>query len=214
MELKRSYLNVIYTIWDISHISLDRYISTIKSRLSLHLQQCQVDKGFITTGECHFKARKAGSIQIGKNVHLLAGWRSNRVGLTNPVLIQTLGDGMICIGSYFGGSAIVLSARTKIEIGEYVGLGANVRMFDHDFHALNFIERRPTHEEEGRYLKSEPITIEDDVFIGTNAIILKGVTIGQRTIVAAGSVVFRGSYPADSILAGNPARVISQIKTK
>lgn len=49
--------------------------------------------------------------------------------------------------------------------------------------------------------------IGDDVFIGTNCIILKGVTIGARSIIAAGSVVTK-SIPADCIAGGNPAKII------
>ena len=55
--------------------------------------------------------------------------------------------------------------------------------------------------------KSKPIVIEDDVLIGTRCIILKGVTIGARTIIGSGSVVTK-SIPADCIAAGNPCQVI------
>lgn len=55
--------------------------------------------------------------------------------------------------------------------------------------------------------KSKPIVIEDDVMIGTRCIILKGVTIGARSVIGSGSVVTK-SIPADSIAAGNPCRVI------
>lgn len=58
---------------------------------------------------------------------------------------------------------------------------------------------------------SKPIVIEDDVFIGANCLILKGVTIGARSIVAAGSVVTR-SVPADCIVGGNPARIIKRLR--
>ena len=58
---------------------------------------------------------------------------------------------------------------------------------------------------------SKPIVIEDDVFIGANCLILKGVTIGARSIVAAGSVVTR-SVPADCIVGGNPARIIRRLR--
>lgn len=54
---------------------------------------------------------------------------------------------------------------------------------------------------------SAPVVIEDDVFIGMNCIILKGVRIGARSIIAAGSVVTK-NIPADCIAAGNPAKVI------
>jgi len=62
--------------------------------------------------------------------------------------------------------------------------------------------------EQDAFIRSEPVEICDDVFIGANATILKGVRIGERTIVASGAVVFRGKYPPDSILSGNPAQVV------
>ena len=52
--------------------------------------------------------------------------------------------------------------------------------------------------------------IGNDVFIGTNAIILKGTHIGDRSVVAAGSVVFGLEVPPDSIVKGNPAKVLSR----
>ena len=55
-----------------------------------------------------------------------------------------------------------------------------------------------------------PVVIEDDVLIGTNCIILKGVTIGARSIIAAGSIVTK-SIPADCIAGGNPAKVIKYL---
>lgn len=57
---------------------------------------------------------------------------------------------------------------------------------------------------------SAPIVIEDDVLIGTRCIILKGVTIGARSIIAAGSVVTK-SIPADCIAGSNPCKVIKQL---
>ena len=61
--------------------------------------------------------------------------------------------------------------------------------------------------------KSSEIIIEDDVFIGLNSMILKGVTIGARSIVGAGSVVTK-SVPCDSIVCGNPSRVIKRIENR
>jgi maltose O-acetyltransferase len=55
--------------------------------------------------------------------------------------------------------------------------------------------------------------IEDDVWIGANAIILKGVTIGARSIVGAGAVVSR-DVPPDCVVAGNPARVVKELLLK
>jgi acetyltransferase-like isoleucine patch superfamily enzyme len=141
-------------------------------------------------------------------VSLLAAWRSNRAGLTNPVLLETLGKGMIRIGDDSGGSAVVISSRSGVTIGKSVCLGANVRIYDHDFHPLDSGKRRLSRNEQAAHLRTEPVTIGDEVFVGANAFILKGVTIGDRSIVAAGSVVFRGEYPADCMIAGNPASIV------
>ena len=59
--------------------------------------------------------------------------------------------------------------------------------------------------------KSAPVVIEDDVWVGAHCIILKGVTIGARSIIGAGSVVTK-SIPADRVAAGNPCRVIKNLK--
>lgn len=58
---------------------------------------------------------------------------------------------------------------------------------------------------------SAPIVVEDDVWVGAHSIILKGVTIGARSIIGAGSVVTK-SIPADCVAAGNPCRVIKNLK--
>jgi len=208
--MKRTWRNFAYTIWDLTWIYWDRFISTACSRLSLSIQGCSYGKGFMTTGACSFKGRTEKSILLGKDVSLLAGWRSNRVGLSGRVLLQTLGNGCIEIGDGSGGSAVTLSSRSRISIGRNVCLGGNVRLFDHDYHALDHLARRLTMEEQEQSIRTEPIVIGDDVFIGTNAIILKGVTLGDRCIVAAGAVVFRGEYPNDSMIVGNPAKVIGK----
>lgn len=207
MKNERTIGNLIYSGWDLLWIKADFLISTVRSLLSLSIQGCVPGPAFSTSGECHFKARKAQSIRFGRNVTLLGGWRSNRVGITNPVLLQTFGDGRIEIGENFGGSGIVVSSRSKVKIGNNVNFGGNSRVFDHDFHSLDCKKRRLPFREQESFVRSSPITIGDDVFVGANAIILKGVTIGPRTIVAAGSVVFRGEYPANVILSGNPATI-------
>ncbi len=59
-----------------------------------------------------------------------------------------------------------------------------------------------------QYIKIGSITIEDNVFIGARALIMPGVTIGKNSIVAAGSIVTK-TVPENSIVAGNPAKVIT-----
>ena len=208
--MKRTWRNWIYSAWDVLWINADMFCSTLLSRISLWFQSASYGKGFRTSGKCSFKLRREGSIVLGERVSLLAGWRSNRAGLTNPVLLETLGEGMIRIGDDSGGSSVVISSRCCITIGKNVCLGANVRIYDHDFHPLDPGKRRLSRNEQSGNVRSEAVAIGDNVFVGANAIILKGVTIGDRSIVAAGAVVFRGDYPPDCIISGNPAVVIRQ----
>jgi len=207
---RRTWRNLLYTAWDVAWIKSDFLFSSFRSKFSLLLQGCTYGADFATSGICSFKARKASSIRIGDGVRLLADWRSNRVGLSTPVQLQTFDGGDIQIGDYSGGSGIVLSSRTRITIGKHVNLGGNVRIYDHDFHSLDPERRRLRLDEQGADIRSAPITIGDDVFVGANAMILKGVTIGDRSIVAAGAIVFRGTYPSDCMLIGNPASMVAR----
>jgi acetyltransferase-like isoleucine patch superfamily enzyme len=77
---------------------------------------------------------------------------------------------------------------------------------DTDFHPLDPLERKGRPQN----AKTAPVLIEDDVFIGMNCLILKGVTLGKGCVIGAGSVVTR-TVPSMSIAAGNPARVVGGI---
>ena len=88
-----------------------------------------------------------------------------------------------------------------IKIGDNVYITAGVQFVTHDGGTLILRKEVPDLE------WSAPITLGDDVYIGIRAIILPGVNIGNRCIVAAGSVVSR-SIPDNCVVAGVPARII------
>ena len=201
--MKRTWRNKLFSAWDLIWIRFGFVFSTLRSRVSLAWQGCLIGKGFKTIGPCYFKARCVGSIRIGSNVALMALHRANHVGLTNPVLIETMGEGVVEIGDFTGGSAVVISSRTRVSIGKHVKLGGNVRIYDHDFHSLDYQDRRDRTRDQPK-CRSKPVRIGNDVFVGTNAMVMKGVTIGDRAIIGAGSVVTK-DVPADEIWAGNPA---------
>lgn len=201
----RTIFNKAYSAYDVLCIHMGMFSSTLRTHLSCSLQGCKLGSGFRSTGAIRIKARAAGDIIIGKNVRLLAGWRSNRVGLSGPVILHTWEGGRIEIGDHTGASAVVISSRSGVKIGKHCNIGGNVRIFDHDFHALDAEVRRGPRGCDD--CATRPVTIGDDVFIGAQSIILKGVTIGDRAIIGAGSMVTR-DVPADSIAAGNPATLI------
>ena len=93
-----------------------------------------------------------------------------------------------------------------LTIGNNVKIGGGVLLIDTDCHPVDYLVRRTSNE--GTCYA--PIVIEDDVWIGAQSIILKGVTIGARSIIGAGSVV-TNSIPADCIAAGNPCKVVKKL---
>jgi acetyltransferase-like isoleucine patch superfamily enzyme len=203
----RGIFNKLYSAYDVLLIHADMTWSTLRARLSCRFQGCKLGRGFRSTGAIRIKARAAGSITIGDHVRLLAHWRSNRVGLCGPVILHTWEGGRIEIGDHTGASAVVISSRSGVKIGRHVNIGGNVRIFDHDFHALDADVRRGPRGCDD--CATKPVTIGDDVFIGAQSIILKGVSIGDRAVIGAGSVVTK-DVPADSIAAGNPAVVVKR----
>jgi len=206
----RTLLNKAYSAYDVLLIHADIAWSTLRSRLSLAFQGCLVGQDFRSSGAVRIKARAAGTIIIGDHVRLLSGWRSNRVGLSGPVILHTWEGGIIEIGDHSGASSVVISSRSGVKIGKDCNIGGNVRIYDHDFHALDAEVRRGPRGCDD--CATRPITIGDDVFIGAQSIILKGVTIGDRAVIGAGSVVTK-DVPADCIAAGNPAVVIRKAES-
>ena len=164
-------------------------------------------KSYEIDGFVFIKISKQGKLKIGKRFNLNTRKGSNLVGITNRASFQVIEKGIIEIGDYCGFTSTVLSSRTLIKIGNHVKIGGNVRIFDHDYHSLNHLHRRDS-KKDGENVKTAPVIIDDDVFIGTNSIILKGVNIGARSIIGAGSVVSLKIIPPDSVVAGNPARII------
>lgn len=126
--------------------------------------------------------------------------------------------GEIQIGSYcYIGEGTRIWSAQKIIIGNRVLIAHNVNITDTNSHEIDKLERHNSFKElieNGRHsnyptVKTESIIIEDDVWIGFNSIILKGVTIGKGAIIAAGSVVTK-NIPPFSIVAGHPAQIIKQ----
>lgn len=165
--------------------------------------------GTIVTGEFAFKrfhTQRADGLKIGSNstmdgVHFAIGR-----------------DGHVQIGNYSYFTNSILLCELELIIGNYVMIGWNTTIADTDFHPLAPAERvadalacsplaagRPRPE-----IPRRPVVIEDDVWVGPNVTILKGVRVGQGSFIEAGSLVTRDVPPRSRVL-GNPAQVIGQI---
>jgi acetyltransferase-like isoleucine patch superfamily enzyme len=147
---------------------------------------------------------RGSTIDIGTHLQMRSWFGSNPLGVSHRCLLATRRAGAsITLGEYVGLTGTVLCAETSISIGNRVRFGANCTVVDTDFHPLDVAQRlrAPTTG------ATAPVVIEDDVFIGMSALILKGTTIGRGSVIGAGSVVAT-DIPAGVIAAGNPARVL------
>ena len=176
-------------------------------RIEFFLNGIAWKKGWKMFGRPIIQKHRHSLIKIGNRVDLRSAFRSNPLAPHHPVVLCTWRAGaQLCIGDNFGMTGGTLCAVQRITIGNQVMLGANCVVIDADFHPLT-PEQRSTAPDGGAIA---PIAIQDNVFIGANSIILKGVTIGAESVIGAGSVVTK-TIPPRSVAAGNPARVIAQL---
>jgi acetyltransferase-like isoleucine patch superfamily enzyme len=155
------------------------------------------------------RSTKPRAVVIGRHVSCYAGC-SFSIGEAGQC---TIGDFTLLNGA-------LIMAEEKIEIGSHCLISWNVGIADSDFHPLDPAQRlvdaqalAPYFKDRPRRpkLRTAPVKIADNVWIGMNAVILKGVTIGENCVVAAGSVVTKSVEP-NTVVAGNPAVVVKQFQ--
>lgn len=195
--------------WRACH-ELRRLLSLPLIRLQFALQSIDWGKGWRIWGCPILQCHRGSQIVIGDYADLRSWPGTNPLTPNHPVVLATRCSGArIQIGHHCGFTGTTLVAAESIEIGNWVVVGANCTIVDTDFHPLAAAERR-LHVLDGTH---KPIMIEDEVFVGMNSLILKGVTLGRGCVIGAGSVVTR-DVPPGMIAAGNPARVIGPVSTK
>lgn len=151
-----------------------------------------------------------GKITIGKGFTCNNKFILNSVGLLQPCLFNINTEGSrIIIGNNVGISGSTINATTSVSIGDNTIIGSGCLITDTDSHPI-LAEHRLLQYGGAQYTKHAPIVIEDNVFIGARSIIMKGVHIGNGSVVGAGSVVTK-DVPANVIVAGNPAKIIKHI---
>jgi acetyltransferase-like isoleucine patch superfamily enzyme len=147
-----------------------------------------------------------GAISFGQNVEF--GWRTSPAFYSGYGHIEAYLPGShieFCDDAQINNSAFIKSEGPGIRIGPRALLGSFVEIFDSDFHDLQPARRR------GGSPNMAAVELEENVFIGNGARILKGVTVGAHSVVGAGSVVTT-SIPRGVIAAGNPARVVRELR--
>lgn len=153
---------------------------------------------------CHIKFRgiaiierfQCSTIRIGDNCTFNSSSRFNFRGINHPCIIQTGKPGArIIIGNHCSFSGVSIVADKEVILENNVTVGANAIIGDRDGHSEIYAS------------EPRPIHIGNHVWIGMNATIMKGVTIGDNAIVGAGAIVTK-DVPANAIVAGVPAKII------
>ena len=147
-------------------------------------------------------------IVIGAGTQIVSSTHVNPAGVHHPVTLAALVEGSaLIIGKGCGISGATIVARSTVTLEDLVGLGVNVTIYDNDFHAEDPADRVANRGE----IPTAPVSIGRGAWIGANAMVLKGVTIGAWSIVGAGSVVTK-SIGDEMVAAGNPARVLRPVR--
>ena len=197
---KRSWSELLGFVINAGRGSLSRFW-----RFEARLKGCQLGPGVVFLGRPLIGLARGSRIALGTNVRVNSAVRANPLGCFQPSVLRTLcSEAEIVLETGVGLSATVLCAAASIRIGEGTIMGAGAMILDTDFHRPAESWNWGTEPERS----AKPICIGRGVFIGARAIILKGVTIGDRAIIGAGSVVTRDVPPYHTAV-GNPSRIVA-----
>lgn len=177
------------------------------AKFVFYLNGATLGKNLKVRGLIKIIVTRKGMLTIGDNLSINSGNNYNIIGRqqTNTFWV----DGELIIGNNVGISSSVIICKYKIVIDNNVTIGGNTVIYDTDFHNLNPLIRN-NKELDTKTAVKLPVIIHNNVFIGAHSTILKGVTIGENSIVGACSLVSK-SIPPNEIWAGNPAKFIKKV---
>lgn len=192
-----------WKVWN----QLWRWLAYPRVRLLFALNGVPWGRGWRFYGVPIIQKHRRSRMTFGPGLQLRSSLRSNPLAPNRPVVLATWQAGAVLeVGANFGMTGGTICAAERIIIKDNVVVGANTTIMDTDFHPLDPKQRKLQPSD----ARIAMIVIEDDVFIGMNCLILKGVTIGQGSVVGAGSVVTK-DVPPGVIAAGNPARIVREL---
>lgn len=194
----------IFKVWHLILLFLVAKVSKCFCIINFYLNGVNV-KSFSTNGLPYIHISLNAKCTIGKNFKMNNGSKYSDSGINGKCRIEVRDTAILIIGDHVGMSDVTITCHNHIIIGNNVILGVGVQLRDTDNHSLNPYDRLNGLDWKNK--KTAPIEIKDNVFIGAYCFILKGVTIGENSIIGAGSIVTK-NIPANQIWAGNPAKFV------
>lgn len=182
-----------------------RVLDKIWNYMIIRYKKVTIGNGVQIVGRLFIHGRKLG-ISIGNDTKIYSKPSINPTSGFSHTYLRTEGNGKIIIGNNVGISHANITAFNCIKIEDDVLIGSGVKIWDTDFHSLNYIDRASG--DNNTIIR--PILIKKGAFVGACSIILKGVTIGENSVIGAGSVVTK-DVPDNEVWAGNPARFVKNL---
>lgn len=183
-------------------------IYTPLAKINFYLNGAKVDVGLRVKGFLKLHITRRGIVAIGKNCSINSGANANLIGRQQRTILWV--EGKLTIGDNLGISCSAIICNHNIKIGNDVTIGGNTVIYDTDFHSLD-PEIRLDKRQDKEKAKRGRVIIGNSVFIGAHTTILKGVRIGENSIIGACSVVTK-DIPSNEIWGGNPAKFIKKVK--
>lgn len=178
-------------------------------RIQMRLLKISFGKNMIIQGKLYFNVGLNANIHFGENCCIKSGRGLNVLSKNVRSSLRVEDNATLMIADNCRFSSVCLWSHKSILIGNNVNVGADSIIMDSDAHSLSYEHRRDVSLDMQNKVSKE-IVIEDDVLIGARCIVLKGVTIGARSVIGSGSVVVN-DIPSDCVAAGNPAKVIKKL---
>ena len=172
-----------------------------------------IGKNFFSDGLFDLRVEDDGELYIGDKVSLINSTYYNGFGVVKKNSIYVKNKAKLSIGDFTGLTGVSIYCAKSIIIGNYVLVGANCFIFDTDFHPIDPVQRRDQIKSNVAFGESKPVVLKENCFIGANTIISKGVTIGENSVIAAGSRIIK-DVPANEVWGGNPSKFIKKIQSE
>lgn len=209
-------MNVLQKLINFPHTLIIRF-SPVLNRYLFKTKRVRIGRNFNVIGDVTIDNR--GDISIGDDFSMTSGCAMNPISSNLKGYFYCSKTGHIKIGNKVGMSSTRLWIEKGLVVGDGVNIGANALIIDSDCHQIdyrfrcNMVDLLNSTSCLGKnaVVQNSPIELGEYCWIGAETIILKGVTIGARSVIGAGSVV-TSDIPADCIAVGNPCKVISYLK--